>query len=172
MVFPGVSKLTLLFDNCIYRKFLLPGIFFFLPLQELFSQGYFQQQVNYDISVTLNDRKHELSGFESLVYINASPDTISFLYFHLWPNAYSNNKTQLAGEIIKRDGKSKLFDDPELRGYIDSLNFEADGQRINWHLLEGFPDICKLVLNKSLLPGDSVNITTPFHVKIPKGGIC
>ena len=169
--FPGGSILQLHFIKCICLKFLLPVLFFIIPLQELLSQEYFQQQANYNISVTLDDRNHELKGFESLVYINNSPDTLSFLYFHLWPNAYSDNKTQLASELIKRDGKSKLFNDPELRGYIDSLNFKAEGLNIKWDLIDGSPDICKLLLNKPLNPGDSVNITTPFHVKIPGGGI-
>jgi hypothetical protein len=66
-------------------------------------------------------------------------------------------------------GKAKLFKDPELRGYIDSLDFKIDNQTVQWNLLPGQPDICKIILNKPLLPHDSIRITTPFHVKIPKG---
>ena len=119
--------------------------------------------------MTLNDRKHELNGFESVKYINNSPDTLGFLYFHLWPNAYSTNKTELAHEIFRTEGKKRLFNDPELEGYIDSLDFEAEGHQVRWNLLEGSPDICKIFLNEPLNPGDSIYITTPFHVKIPKG---
>ncbi len=102
-------------------------------------------------------------------YINNSPDTLGFLYFHLWPNAYSDNKTELAKQLMRRDGKSKLFNDPELRGFIDSLDFKAGGKEIKWDFTPGFPDICKLTLNKPLKPGDTIYITTPFHVKIPEG---
>ena len=58
------------------RKYLLliPGIF--SPLLKASSQDYFQQKVKYDIHVTLNDQKHELKGFESVEYINNSPDTL------------------------------------------------------------------------------------------------
>jgi hypothetical protein len=140
-----------------------------MPSARAFSQNYFQQKVKYKIQVTLNDQKHELRGFESVLYINNSSDTLTFLYFHLWPNAYSANNTQLAKEVFRRDGKSKLFNDPELRGYIDSLDFEANGQGIIVSSNEGYPDICQLFLKKPLNPGDSVTITTPFHLKIPKG---
>jgi hypothetical protein len=143
------------------------GIFW--PFLKVSSQEYFQQEVNHKINVTLNDTKHELSGFESVEYINNSPDTLGFLYFHLWPNAYSDNKTELAKEIFNREGKGKLFNDQELRGYIDSLDFKVDGYLIQWNLLSGLPDICKLILHKPLNPGDTIFITTPFHVKIPKG---
>ena len=36
-----------------------------MPFTTALSQEYFQQEVNYTINVTLDDRKHELSGFES-----------------------------------------------------------------------------------------------------------
>ena len=139
------------------------------PFTMAFPQDYFQQEVNHKIQVKLNDQKNELYGYESIEYINNSPDTLGFLYFHLWPNGYSDNKTQLAKEIIRRNGKGKLFKDPELKGYIDSLDFKTDGHHAVWDPLPGFPDICKLYLNEPLKPGDTVNITTPFHVKIPKG---
>jgi len=159
--------------NCIikyvFRRYLLFSLVIFWPFIKTSSQEYFQQEVNHKIHVTLNDMKHELNGFESVEYINNSPDTLGFLYFHLWPNAYSDNKTELAREIFSRDGKGKLFNDPELRGYIDSLDFEVEGYQVQWNLLSELPDICKLILNKPLKPGDTIYITTPFHIKIPKG---
>ncbi len=133
------------------------------------SQNYFQQEVNYKIQVTLVDSRHELNGFESVEYINNSPDTLGFLFFHLWPNAYSNNNTALAKEIFARDGKGKLFNDPELKGYIDSLDFMVDSLNVQWDLLSEASDICKIILNEPLKQGDTILITTPFHVKIPKG---
>jgi len=131
------------------------------------SQDYFQQEVNFTIHVTLIDSSHELNGSESVEYINNSPDTLRFLYFHLWPNAYSNNKTALAREIFARDGKGKLFDDQELMGFIDSLDFKVDSHSVQWHLLPEAPDICIITLNEPITQGDTILITTPFHVKIP-----
>ena len=153
----------------IFRQALLliPGILW--PFIDASSQDYFQQEVNYKIQVTLNDRMHELNGFESVEYINNSPDTLGYLFFHLWPNAYSNNNTALAREIFARDGKGKLFNDPELKGYIDSLDFMVDSLNVQWDLLSEAHDICKIILNEPLTPGDTILLTTPFHVKIPKG---
>ena len=153
----------------IFKKYLLLSLVLFWPFLKAASQDYFQQEVNYKIHVALNDRKHELNGFESVEYINNSPDTLMFLYFHLWPNAYSNNNTALARQVFSMKGKGKLFKDEELKGYIDSLDFEADSNQVQWDLLQGSPDICRIILNKPLNPGDTVSITTPFHVKIPKG---
>jgi hypothetical protein len=151
------------------RKLIVSFLIFFCLLPEASAQEYFQQEVNYQINVTLNDQLHELNAFESIAYINNSPDTLRVLYFHLWPNAYSANKTELARQLLSLKGKQKLFDDPELNGYIDSLDFKVDNQKVHWNLVDGQPDICLIILNDPLLPGDSIKITTPFHVKIPKG---
>ncbi|MFW6327399.1 MAG: M1 family metallopeptidase [Bacteroidota bacterium] len=144
-------------------------LFVFGSFSMALSQTYFQQEVNFNIWVTLNDTLHELNAFEEMEYINNSPETLHFLYFHLWPNAYSDNKTPLAKQLFQLNGKSKLFDDPELKGYIDSLNFKVNTKQVQWSLLPGQPDICRIELNTPLNPDDTINITTPFHVKIPKG---
>ena len=133
------------------------------------SQEYFQQEVNYKIHVALDDERNELNAFETIEYINNSPDTLQFLYFHLWPNGYQDNNTELAKQLFASKGKEKLFNDPELQGYIDSLDFRIGGQQVKWSLLPGQPDICQLWLTKGLKPGDTLKITTPFHVIIPKG---
>jgi hypothetical protein len=134
-----------------------------------FSQAYFQQEVNYNINVSLNDKLHELNAFQTVEYINNSPDTLLFIYFHLWPNAYSNNNTPLAKQLLRLNGKQKLFSEPELKGSIDSLNFEVNGKQVRWNLLPNQPDICQVFLDVPLKSGDSITISTPFRVKIPKG---
>lgn len=133
------------------------------------SQTYFQQEVNFKIRVSLDDKRHELKAFESVEYINNSDDTLQIIYFHLWPNAYSNNNTALAKQLFNLKGKEKLFNDPQLNGSIDSLDFKVDNRQVKWNLLPGQPDICLINLSTPVKPGDTINITTPFHVKIPKG---
>lgn len=151
------------------KNLLIIFVLIILPIPKVFSQEYFQQEVNYKINVTLNDRHHELSAIEIVEYINNSPDTLHFLFFHLWPNGYSDNQTGLAKQLFSQKGKERLFNDLELKGYIDSLNFNVDGQSVHWNLMTGTPDICQIILNKALCPGDTIMVTTPFHVKIPSG---
>ncbi len=151
------------------RQVLFTCLIFVMTFSKVLSQEYFQQEVNYKIHVSLNDSLHELIAFETLEYINHSPDTLHFLYFHLWPNAYSNNNTPLAGQLFQSYGKQRLFNDPELSGCIDSLDFEVNDKKVYWELLSGQPDVCRIYLEIPLIPGNSIYITTPFRVKIPKG---
>ncbi len=128
---------------------------------------YFQQEVNYNIDVTLNDEKHELSAFEKIQYINQSNTSLNFIYFHLWPNAYKNKETALAKQLLQHGETKMYYAKDEDLGYIDSLNFLVDGEQIKWEYDAEHIDVCKLYLNKPLKSLDTIFITTPFHVKLP-----
>ena len=143
--------------------------FFYILLFPLsvFSQNYWQQRVNYTITVALNDEEHEISGFENVEYNNFSDDTLSFIYYHLWPNAYRDNTSALAKQFLQRGDRKLYFADDSERGFIDSLDFKTEGVSLKMEIDKDNPDICKIYLPKPLLPGDKINISTPFRVKIP-----
>lgn len=130
---------------------------------------YFQQEVNYQIQVELNDNLHELNGFETIEYVNNSPDALSYIYFHLWPNAYKNNATALCKQLTENGETALYFAKDKDRGFIDGLNFKTDGTQLKWEFDERNPDICIVFLKEPLLSGEKVKISTPFHVKIPLG---
>ena len=90
----------------------------------LFSQEYFQQEVNYRIDVFLDDINHELFAEETITYINNSPDTLNFIYFHIWANAYKNNSTAFARQQLDNGVTNFYFAPQEQKGYIDSLDFK------------------------------------------------
>jgi len=129
--------------------------------------NYWQQEVNYNIDVALNDKDHSLSGFEQLEYINNSPDTLRFIWFHLWPNAYKNDKTAFSDHMLENGSTKFYFSNKEDRGYINKLDFKVNGVTAQ---LEDHPehiDITKLVLPTPLAPGQKITISTPFHIKLP-----
>lgn len=140
-------------------------IFFILKLIAAQEIPYFQQDVNYDIDVQLNDKAHTLSGYEIIVYKNNSPDRLSFLWFHIWPNAYKDDSTAYA----KQAGPNSRFakSDSLSKGYIDSLNFTVNGDKIDWDYHPKWTDVVKLKLNTPLNPGGKITIETPFFVKLP-----
>jgi len=128
---------------------------------------YWQQQVNFVIDVTLNDIEHTLDGFERIDYINNSPDTLRFIWFHIWPNAYKNDKTAFSEQLLLNDRTDFYFSDKEQRGYINRLDFKVNGNTVK---LEDHPqhiDIVKLLLPEPLAPKQKITITTPFHIKLP-----
>ena len=141
----------------------------FAPL--LNAQDYFQQEVNYKIEVRLNDTDHALHATEDIEYINNSPDELEFIYFHLWPNAYKNNETALGKQKFESSGKRKHLNHPEQQGWIDSLDFKVNGEKVRWEFDAEHIDICKVYLPEKLKKGESVKISTPFYVRLPKANM-
>ena len=133
------------------------------------SQEYFQQKVDTYIDVELDDENHILRGFEKMVYYNNSSLTLDKIIIHLWPNAYKNKNTNLAKQKYSDGSISFKYADSIDLGYIDSLDFKVNGEKIKWQFLNEQIDISELDLTKPLNPGDSITITTPFRVKIPSG---
>ena len=138
-----------------------------LTVSHSYGQSYFQQEVNYTIGVKLDDVNHELNATEKIEYTNNSPNQLTFIYMHLWPNAYKNNSTPLARQLY-RSGDTKLYyaTDDE-KGFIDQLDFKINDQPVKWELLKDSIDICKIYLNDPLPSKGRITITTPFHVKLP-----
>ncbi|MEO8853076.1 MAG: M1 family metallopeptidase, partial [Ginsengibacter sp.] len=133
-----------------------------------FSQSpYFQQRVDYSINVTLNDVNNTLDGFETINYTNQSPDTLSYIWFHLWPNAFKNDRTAFSEQLLQLGRTDFYFSDENNRGYINRLDFKVNGITANIENHPKYVDVVKLVLPFSLLPGQSIKINTPFHEKIP-----
>lgn len=130
--------------------------------------GYWQQQVHYTIDVSLNDKTHTLDGFERIEYINNSPDTLRFIWFHLWPNAYKNDKTAFSDQLLRNGRTDFYFSDQADKGYINRLDFKVNDVTAETQDHPEHIDIVKLMLPSPLPPSQKAIITTPFHVKLPR----
>ncbi len=130
-------------------------------------QNYWQQQVDYNIDVSLIDSSASLDGFISMQYHNNSPDTLPFIWIHLWPNAYKNDRTAFSDQLLENGRKDFYFSNDNKKGYINRLDFKIDKAAATFEEHPLHQDIIKLVLNKPLLPGNSIKIETAFHVQLP-----
>lgn len=147
---------------------------FFVPLFLTFAtvviaqDKYWQQDVDYTINVTLDDKENALKGNSAVTYKNNSSEPLSYIWFHIWPNAYKNDNTALFQQL-KNDSTSKEDLTTITRGYIDGLNFKVNGKAAKTapHSNPAYIDIVKVILPKALKPGESTTISTDFHVKLP-----
>jgi hypothetical protein len=130
--------------------------------------SYWQQQVGVTIHVALNDQAHSLSGDIRMDYKNNSPDTLRYIWIHLWPNAYKNDKTAFSDQLLENGRTDFYFSKEEQRGYINRLDFKVNDVRAGTEDHPQHQDITKLFLPSPLLPGEVIKIETPFHVKLPQ----
>lgn len=129
-------------------------------------QNNWRQQADHSINITLNDKEHTLDGFEKIIYTNNSPDTLHFIWFHLWPNAFKNDRTAFSEQLLLEDRTDFYFSDKQKRGYINRLDFKVNGITAATEDHPTYIDIIKLLLPQSLAPGKQITITTPFHVQL------
>ncbi len=151
-------KLTIAFLLCIFS-------FNFADAQ---TRDYWQQQTNYEVAVSLNETDHSLDADYKLTYFNNSPDTLTYIWFHLWPNAYKNDKTAFSEQLLKIGRTDFYFSHEEDRGYINRLDFKVNDNHVKIKDHPQHQDIVQVFLDQPLPPGNSAIITTPFHVKLPK----
>lgn len=151
------------------KRFLLLIILFYGQHLTVNGQlpSYWQQQVNYKIDVTLNDVDNTLDGFVKMDYYNNSPDTLYFIWIHLWPNAFKNDKTAFTDQDLENGNTDFYFSNADKRGYINRLDFKVNGEVVKTADHPQHQDIIKLLLPNPVAPKSSAKIETPFHVKLP-----
>lgn|GEM_PF-1597101 len=139
-----------------------------------FGEDYWQQYVHYKINASLDCNTHIIHAVESLEYHNQSPDTLTELFFHLYPNAFQKNS------LMDREARAasvNLFPTNAHFGWIkvDSIRIRnlSTNQSVGF---DGQIDdtLQKLKLHEKLLPGERLLITMVFATKIrqftPAGG--
>ena len=156
---------TLLHMNNQYYLLLILSLFYCSVVSA--QADYFQQEVNYKIEVSLNDKEHELHGNIQIEYHNNAPNELDTLYFHLWPNAYRNNLTAFAKQMERRGEGAFLFAEAKDKGWIDSIDFKMNNEVVRWQLHHEHSDIAILLLAQPINAGDKAIISTPFRVKLP-----
>ncbi len=143
---------------------------FLIFLFHIAKAQYWQQKVDYRINVKLDDQTNRIYADISFDYLNNSPNTLDSLYLHVWPNAYKDGTSALAKQLNKEGEKLAFMDSSDLGG-IYALDFNINGKKSQWTFDPLNPDIVFIRLEQSLLPGQSLTVSTPFVVKIPSGSI-
>jgi hypothetical protein len=150
------------------KPLILAITFFLFSFLSIAQKGYWQQSLQYQITVQLDDSKHTLDGTLKLQYRNNSPDTIRFIWFHTWPNAYKNDRTDFSEQLLENGRTDFYFADNSDRGYMNRLDFRVNDELAKTEDHPQYFDVVRLILPSPLLPGEQIRITTPFHVQLPK----
>lgn len=142
-------------------------VFHCLLAKAVAQETYWQQRVDYAITVSLNDVEHTLDGFIKIHYTNHSPDTLHYIWFHLSPNAYKTDRTAFSDQMLENGDTRFYFSGAHQKGYINQLDFRVNDVRADTEDHPHHLDIIKVMLPRPLLPGQQILVTTPFHVKLP-----
>lgn len=131
------------------------------------ASSYWQQKVQYSIDARLDTASHQIHGHLELNYQNNSPDTLHFIWFHLWPKAYSSQKSEFARRKAESGSTDFHFAPKNNWGDMDSLLFTSGGSTLSVETHPKWIDVVKVKLNTPIPPGRSGIIQTPFRTTIP-----
>lgn len=128
--------------------------------------GYWQQDVYYKIKAELSDKTDIITGTEELVYWNNSPDTLTFVYFHLYENAFQPGS--YTDDLHKNNNYDVKYGKYEKQGKDEEItSIVVDGQQVKTELDN---TIMKVWLPKPLLPGKSTKFNIAFNSYFDAGG--
>ena len=127
-------------------------------------EGYWQQDVHYNLEAELNDSADVLAGTEELIYWNNSPFELPFVYFHLYNNA--QNKDSYAADLYRNNNYRLRFGKYRSK----DLGTTVEEIKANGLLLKTELDntILKVWLPKTLKPGESITFNLVFKTYFDK----
>jgi len=128
--------------------------------------GYWQQDVQYKIKAKIQEKTNIIDATEELTYWNNSPDELTFVYFHLYQNAFTKGSYLTAlhkanKQPIRHMGRYEI---QGLGTLVDNLT--ANGIACKTELDN---TILKVYLPKPLLPGESVVFNMNFATFFDRG---
>ena len=127
--------------------------------------GYWQQDVAYKIEASIDELTDIVVGTEHLTYYNNSPDTLYYVYFNLYQNAfqpdsYLDDLQRNNGEKVKYGKYEKAKESTLIDGMAN------DGLRIKYQLDN---TVMKVLLNKPLYPNSSTVFDIRFRTFFDAG---
>lgn len=128
--------------------------------------AYWQQDVAYKINARIDEQTHVIEASETLDYVNNSPDTLTFVYFHLFQNAFV--KGSHLRQLEKATRSKPRMGKYEAEGLGTTISdLTVDGKAVETELDN---TILKIYLPKPLLPGKAVKFAMNFKTYYDNGG--
>ena len=145
--------------------------------------------VEYSIEASLDDKAKVIEGKERLLWRNPSDDTVSELQFHLYLNAFKNNRSLFGRESGGRLRGDRAGVKPEDWGWIDVLSLATEDGRdlkpaaqfihpdgVPWPGVsagarnEDWEDetVLSVPLSSPVAPHGTVTLSIVFRSKLPK----
>jgi hypothetical protein len=127
------------------------------------SVQYWQQEANYTIKASLDAKNYFLSGAETILYTNNSPDTLDKFYMHLYPNAFRDKTSPLIRDYLQGTWHFLVGLPKSMRAWLDVKELTIDGAAVQF-VVDG--TILKASFAKPLLPGATARFELAFQEKI------
>ena len=133
------------------------------------SFNYWQQHVDYTMSVDMDVTNWQYTGNQKLVYTNHSPDTLHQVFYHMYFNAFQPGsemdvRSRTIADPDRRVGDRIAGLSPSEQGFLNATALKQDGVTLDYSAEE---TILVVRLNTPLAPHESTVLTMDFHGQVP-----
>ena len=136
---------------------------------------YWQQQVDYDIDVSLDEPKRSLTGRETITYRNHSPDALGYLWLLLDQQNYRRNslaersRTYTASDTVSVNEVLRVERMKDWEGGFNDLVIKGpDGADVPYTIVDS---MLRLELPQPLKTGESFTFTLSFTLPIAETNV-
>jgi hypothetical protein len=144
--------------------------------------GYWQQQADYKMELSMDVKTFQYKGTQVLEYTNNSNDTLKKVFYHLYPNAFQPGsemdiRLQTITDPDKRMIKTFKVEDKEIKesrisslkpdeiGYLKISNFKQEDVVASTKVVG---TILEVTLVKPLSPNSKTTFTLDFDGQVPE----
>lgn len=121
-------------------------------------EGYWQQDVMYKIKALVDEKTDQIVASLNLKYFNNSPDTLTYVYFHLYQNAFQPGSYN--AELHEANDYPTVWGPYEKEGKGTEIkSLKVKGKETKTELDN---TILKVWLNEPLVPGANVDFDIDF----------
>ncbi len=133
---------------------------------------------NYDMEVYLDTEKHQVQATQTLIFTNPSADTIHTMPFHMYYNAFKNNRTtfmtersQIPRNKSEEEIEAGIWSWVEVQAVSDEFGndltpnmsyIQPDDNNLNDHT------VLEIKLAQPVLPYQTYRLQMKWHSQIPK----
>lgn len=134
--------------------------------------GYWQQQADYDIRVTLNDEQQSISARSTITYSNNSPDTLRYLWVQLDQNRFKKDSVGPKTRSVSADSlervsfsrmESMLTQEEFPAGYTITDVSDTRGEPMDYTIND---TMMRIDLDQPLQSGDTVSFNIGWQHNI------
>jgi len=145
---------------------------YILKSQVIFENPLSPRNANYQMVVTLDVEKKQIQGHQVLTWTNLSRDLVQELQFHLYLNAFKNNRSTYFRE---KDGDTGILGEKEAWGWIDVDTLIANGTNLTDRIEFIHPDdnneddqtVIRIPLSRSIRPGQQIQVEMDYLAQLP-----
>ncbi|KAA1247291.1 M1 family metallopeptidase [Aquimarina sp. RZ0] len=145
---------------------------FFLSTLNISAQnntGYWQQHVDYTMSVDMNVKNFKYKGKQELIYTNNSPDSLSQVFYHLYFNAFQPGSEMDVRSRNIVDPDPRVLDrinqlSPKEIGYLRVSSLKQNKQEVTYQVAG---TILEVNLHTPIAPGEKVTFSMEFDGQVP-----